>query len=158
MKNIFVKKLLLFILLPICSVLLLYAVFVYFAYYSDKPKYVNGIYVSTTAIIYSRERLNINYCKLLKKATTNDVNSIKQLALLDFSSGVASGYDHGVVIVDLIKLIGEDKFIQSLTTITNEQKRNVKSYIEAGLEYGNNPNLQSKTFKKAFPKTYDFLN
>jgi hypothetical protein len=95
---------------------------------------------------------------LLKKATTNDTNSIKQLALLDFSLGVVSSYDHGAVLVDLIELIGEDRFIRSLATISNEQKREIKSYIEVGLEYGNNPKLQAQTFNGAFPKTYDFLN
>jgi hypothetical protein len=119
----------------------------------SRQKVINGIVVSELLLIVSKER-HINYCQLLNEATKGNVTSIKQLALLEIYDGV--GYDHGGVIVDLIELIGEDKFIQSLAAITNEQKRNVKSYIEAGLEYGNN--LQSKTFKKAFPKTYDFLN
>jgi hypothetical protein len=158
MKKVFVKKLLLFVVLPICSVLLLYAVLVYSAYNSDKPKYVNGIYVSGLVIIHSREQHKINYCKLLKKATINDANSIKQLTLLDFSFGGASGYAHGAVIVDLIEIIGEDKFIESIMTISKEQKQVVKGYIEAGLEYGNNPNLQTQTLKETFPKIYVFLN
>jgi hypothetical protein len=158
MKKSFLKKLLLFVVLPICSLILLYALLVYYSYNSDRPKYVNGIYVSELAIIHSREQLKMNYCKLLKKATTKDANSIKQLTLLDFSSGAASGYAHGAVIVDLIELIGEDKFIQSLSTISKEQKQVIKGYIEAGLEYGNNPNLQTQTLKEAFPKIYDFLN
>jgi len=158
MKKVFIKKLLLFVILPICSVLLLYAVLAYFAHYSDKPKCVNGIYVSTAVIIHSREQLKINYCKVLKKATTNDANSIKRLVLLDFTSGVVSSYDHGGVIVDLIELIGEDKFIQSLGIINKEQKNRISSYLMAGLEYGGNPNFQAKTLKEVFPKIYDFLN
>ncbi|MDR1543058.1 MAG: hypothetical protein LBS50_01345 [Prevotellaceae bacterium] len=99
------KKVFMFIGLLICIVLLLYVVVVYYAYNSDSPKYVNGIYVSELAIIHSRKQCKIDYCRLLKKATINDANPIKQLTLLDFSSGGASGYAHGAVIVDLISYL-----------------------------------------------------
>ena len=93
---------------------------------------------------------------MLNKAIAKDANSIKQLTLLDF--GDAAGYDHGTVIVDLIDLIGEEKFIQSLGAINEKQKNKLNSYLIVGIEYGNNPNLQGKTVKEAFPKIYDFLN
>ena len=85
----------------------------------------------------------------------NDL-SIRQLALLKVYDG--AGYDHGAVIVDLIERIGENLFIESLTNINNEQKQWIKGSIEVGLEYGNNPNLQTQSFKEAFPRIYDFLN
>lgn len=156
MQNVFIKKILLLIVVSLCFVLVLYAVLVYYAYNSDKPRYINGIYVSELVIIHSREKQKINYCKLLKKATNGDIGSIKQLSLLEFYDGV--GYDHGSVIVDLIEIIGENKFIQSLETINKKQKQIIEGYIEAGLEYGNNQNIQAQTVKEAFPKIYTFLN
>lgn len=143
MKKTFVIKLLLFIMLSACLV------------NCSRNKVVNGIVVSELLLSVSKEQ-HVNYCKLLKEATTNDANSIKRLTLLDFYDGVS--YDHSAVIVDLIYLIGEDKFIQSLGIINEEQKNKISSYLMAGLEYGNNPNLQGKTVKEAFPKVYIFLN
>jgi hypothetical protein len=142
MRKIFLNKLL-FLMLSVCFIS------------CNRHKSVNGIVVSELLSIASNE-LQINYCKLLKEATKGNVFSIKQLSLLDFYDGV--GYDHSLVIVDLIDFIGEDKFIQSLGTINEEQKNKIKSYLMVGLEYGNNPNLQKKTVKEAFPKIYVFLN
>ena len=120
----------------------------------SRHEVVNGIVVSEL-LISASEKQNVNYSKLLRKATKGDVKSIKQLTLLSFYD--ASGYDHGSVIVDLIEIIGEDKFIQSLSQINYEQKQNVKAYIEVGLEYGNNQNIQTKTIEEAYPKIYTFL-
>jgi hypothetical protein len=153
MKKVFLKKILLSIVMLVCLVFL--ALWIYLV--SDTGnRYVNKIYVSELLITVSKEKHNINYCKLLKEATKGNVSSVKQLTLLDFYDGV--GYDHGAVIVDLINLIGEDKFIQSLGTLNEEQKSRIISYLMAGLEYGNNPNLQGKTLKEAFYEIYVFLN
>lgn len=143
MKNVFVKKILLCVMLSVCFL------------NCSRQKVINGIEVSELLQIVSKEQ-HINYCKQLNEATKGDTTSIKQLALLEIYDG--AGYDHGGVIVDLINIIGEDKFIQSLTTINKEQKQIVKGYIEVGLEYGNNPNSQTQSFKKAFPKIYVFLD
>ncbi|MDR0560481.1 MAG: hypothetical protein LBG92_09930 [Prevotellaceae bacterium] len=75
--------------------------------------------------------------------------------MLEFYDGV--GYEHGSVIVGLIEIIGEDKFIKSLETVTEKQKQVMERYIAAGLEYGKNPNLQAPTIKEAFPAIYTFL-
>ena len=115
---------------------------------------VNGIEVSELLII-SANNQHVNYRKLLRESTEGNAKSTKELALLKFYD--ASGYDHGAVIVDLIDLIGEDKFIQSLSMINKKQKKDIEGYIEVGLEYGNNPKFQNKSIKEAFPKIYFFL-
>lgn len=120
----------------------------------NRHKTINGIYISELLLLKSKE-LHINYCKLLDEATKGNNTSIKQLSLLEFYDGV--GYDHGAVIVDMIEIIGEDKFIQSITTISDQEKYLIKGYIEVGLEYGNNPKLEHQMFKNAFPKIYNFI-
>ncbi len=142
MKNTFVRKILLYIILFLC-------------FTCCRNKVIDGIEVSESLLIVSAEQ-NIDYCKLLSEAVKGDNASIKQLALLEIYE--SAGYDHGVVIVDLIELIGEDKFIHSLKTINIEQKKWIKGYIEVGLEYRDNQNLQAQTLKEVFPKIYDFLN
>jgi hypothetical protein len=146
------KRILLFFVLSVCLVLFL----LWIDLVRDTgDRNVNGIYVSESLIIVAQEQ-NVDYCKLLNKAIEGNDDAIKQLALLKIYDG--AGYDHSAVIVDLIKLIGENKFIYSLTSINNEKKKWIKKDIEAGLEYSNNPELQTLTFKEAFPKIYEFLN
>ena len=118
-------------------------------------KVINGIDVSESLLVVSDEQ-GIDYCKLLSKAVNGDDVSIMQLSILKFYESV--GYDHGAVIVDLIEHIGENKFIHSLKMASAEQKEMIKWYIEAGLEYGNNPSLQDNAFEEVFPKIYFFLN
>lgn len=115
---------------------------------------INGIEVSELLLIVSKQQ-NINYCKLVYEATEGNQNSIKQLALLEINDG--AGYDHGEVIVNLIEIIGEGKFLHSIGAIRDKEKWLIIGYIEVGLEYGYHPNLQTESFKEAFPSIYDFL-
>ena len=149
------KKIMKKIAILFCSILLLYAMLLLF-YVSPYmgPKTVNGITVSEELIVFSFENYKINYCKLLEKATMNDANSIKKLISLRFDA--AASYDHGGVIIDLIKLIGEDEFISAVGTLNKEQKSELKSYLWVGMEYG--LGLSYNTLENVFPKIYDFLN
>ena len=107
-------------------------------------------------LLISSNKQDYNYCELLKKAVVEDKNSIKELSLLEFYDAV--GYDHGSVIVDLILLIGETKYIDAIKDITPKEKSTIKAYIDVGLEYGNNSALKDKNLKTAFPELYVFLN
>ena len=121
----------------------------------NRSKVIKGIQVSELLLVVANEQ-NADYCKLLRKAVEGDIPSIRQLTLLDISDGAA--YDHGAVIVDLIEQVGEETFIQSLDSISTAQIEQIKSYIEAGLEYGNHPEWDSRMFEDVFPKTYALLN
>ena len=117
-------------------------------------KEINGIEVSELLLVVSEEQ-NIDYCKLLNEATKGNESSIKKIALLKIDD--AAGYDHGAVIVDLIEVIGEDKFIESIKTINHSEKKRIKGYLEVGIEYGGNPNIQGQTLKEVFPKINEVL-
>ena len=124
--------------------------------FSKTNKCINGIYVSELLINVSNEKHHTDYCKVLKKATENDENSIRQLVLLEYYDGTS--YDHGSVIVDIIELLGEEAFLKAISTIEDRQKKYVASIIKAGLEYGNNPRLQGLSFKEAFPSVFDYIS
>lgn len=115
---------------------------------------VDNIEVSELLGTVAKEK-SIDYCELLKVALTGDKNAIKKLSLLDFDNAV--GYDHGAVIVDLITAIGETEYIKAISTTNREQKKLIHSYIDVGLEYGNNSLIKEKDFKSAFPDLYVFL-
>jgi len=114
---------------------------------------VNNIEVSELLGTVAKEK-SIDYCKLLKTALTDDKSAIKKLSLLEFDN--AAGYDHGVVIVDLITVVGEAEYMKAISTANKEQKILINSYINVGLEYGNH-HLQGKDFKNVFPDLYVFL-
>ena len=71
-------------------------------------KVVNGIEISEVLLVHTKDR-GIDYCEILSTATKGDEESIRELLLLEIYD--AAGYDHGTVIVDLIKIVGEDKII-----------------------------------------------
>jgi ABC-type enterochelin transport system ATPase subunit len=121
----------------------------------EEAKIVNGIIVSRDLIFYTID-MNIDYCKLLKKALKGDANSIKKLTLLNIE-GASSAYDHGNVIIGLIEHLGEDKFINSLGTINYKQTRKIISYLRGGFEYGQYPYLQGKSIKEIYPKIHGAL-
>ncbi|GAB0155014.1 hypothetical protein CHRYSEOSP005_02740 [Chryseobacterium sp. Alg-005] len=114
----------------------------------------HGIEVSELLNSVSEEK-SINYCSLLDSSLNKDSESIKKISLLDFSD--AAGYDHGAVLVELILNIGEDHYLQSIQTINSKQKKMILSYLEVGLEYGNNPAIKSKNVNNVFPKVYEYL-
>ncbi len=122
---------------------------------NDKCTNVAGIEVSELLLMSSTKQ-DYNYCELLRNAVKADENSIKKLSLLQFYDAV--GYDHGSVIVDLILLIGEAKYISAISGISSKVKSMIREYIEVGLEYGENPALKNKKLLTAFPKLYAFLN
>ncbi|HBT73482.1 MAG TPA: hypothetical protein DEB37_14905 [Lysinibacillus sp.] len=115
---------------------------------------VAGIEVSELLGTAAKEK-SIDYCGLLKVALSGDKNAVKKLSLLEFGNAV--GYEHGEVIVDLITVIGETEYIKAISTANKEQKNLINSYIDVGLEYGNNPLLKGNDFKSAFPDLYVFL-
>ena len=120
-------------------------------------KNVKGIYVQEELKLVAEDEQGINYCQLLKKAIGGNQEDIKRLMLLDFSGAGAAGYEHGDVIVKLIDRLGEETIISSLgSQLTYKEKETIKSYINAGLEYGNNPH-QRQTLEEAFPRLNQYL-
>jgi hypothetical protein len=111
-------------------------------------KIINGIEVSELLLLHTRNK-DIDYCKILSNATNGDEKSIKELLQLEVYDG--AGYDHGVVIIDLINLLGETKIINAVKTMDCKHKSAIISYINAGLQYGNNTNLKAFESHKAFP-------
>lgn len=115
---------------------------------------VAGMEVSELLSTAAKEK-SIDYCSLLGSAAKGDSTAIKRISLLYF--GNAAGYDQGAVLVDLILRVGEDKYIQSISTINKDEKMIIESYLNVGLEYGANPKIKDITLKNIFPKIYTFL-
>ncbi|MCH7408065.1 hypothetical protein MM239_01550 [Belliella sp. DSM 111904] len=115
---------------------------------------ISKIEVSELLEISANER-SIDYCGILIKALNGNGESIKELSLMEFQN--AAGYNHGAVLVELILITGEMKYLESILGINSEQRNLIKSYVDVGLEYGNIPKLTSKQIETEFPFLYQFL-
>lgn len=120
----------------------------------EKKCTINGIEIGHL-IISNAEAKGINYCELVEKSLQNDRHSIKQLSLLNFENSV--GYEHGEIMVRLINILGEQKFINALDNVNKNEKNMIESYLDVGLEYGS-PSLKNRDAKQVFPELYSFLN
>lgn len=135
--------------------IVLLTVFLFFITFSCSNKCeIEGIEVSDLLVISSGEK-GVKYCDLLSESLRGDENAILGLSLLEFSN--STGYDHGSVLVDLILKIGEKKYIQAISQTSREQKNLIQSYLDVGLEYGNNATIKSKDIAIAFPDLSSFL-
>ena len=65
-----------------------------------------------------------------------------------------SAYDLGYVLTQIIYMIGEDEFLKTINNFTNDEKEILISFINVGLEYGDNDydNIQdNKRIEDEFP-------
>ena len=65
-----------------------------------------------------------------------------------------SAYDLGYVLTQIIYMIGEDEFLKTINNLTNDEKAILISFINVGLEYGDNDydNIQdNKRIEDEFP-------
>ena len=65
-----------------------------------------------------------------------------------------SAYDLGYVLTQIIYMIGEDEFLKTINNFTNDEKETLISFINVGLEYGDNDydNIQdNRKIENEFP-------
>lgn len=120
----------------------------------DNKCKVGNIEVSELLATVAMEK-SIDYCGLLKIALTGDEESIKILSLLEFNDSV--GYDHGAILVDLVLIVGEEKYLQAILTVSKKQKILIESYLEIGLIYSKSGVPDNTDLEKIFPEVYSFL-
>lgn len=74
--------------------------------------------------------------------------------LLKFKCGdAASCYDLGSVITQIVYRVGERDFSKMVSNFSRKQKRDVRNYIEVGLEYGYRliKDMPNKSIEQQFP-------
>ena len=108
-------------------------------------KNVAGIEVSDLLDYHTSNR-EIEYCAMLKQALTGEPSKLELFILLDIYDG--AGYDHGIVISEIVEFFGEAKFIELTEGLTQKQKKKVLSYMEVGVEYDK---MRQQDMKTEFP-------
>jgi hypothetical protein len=115
---------------------------------SQKPK----IPISNTLEIALDKSYN-DYVSTLNKAFEKDTLALKKIIEIK-NIGGAAGYDHGWVLVQLMKNYGDEKFFTVLKGLNIQQLNNLKQYFEVGLDGIENSN---DTFYRQYQKSLQYL-
>ncbi|UUC44825.1 hypothetical protein [Flavobacterium cerinum] len=115
---------------------------------------IAGIEVSENILISAEEK-GINYCELLEQSLQKNKRAVIQLSLLNFDGAI--GYDHGTLLVELIRKIGENEYLSLIRNLNDTEKKTIESYLQAGLEYHYDSSLKEKSIKSVFPELNAFL-
>ena len=94
-------------------------------------------------------------CKILKIAISGDSLGLIEFINIDDLNGEAS-YNQGVILVKIIKHLGEDQFLKTLNSSSKIVKVHVFELIEIGLMYYDFNNVQSSVnIALEFPIIYN---
>ena len=116
----------------------------------------NKYNVSKLLIEVSHEN-DVDYCSLLENAYAGDIDAIKQLSLMEFHE--ACGYEHGIILKNLIKEIGEDAYILAIKETTEKQRQMILGYLDVGIQYDSPEDITitQNDVEEVFPKLFLFL-
>jgi len=127
---------------------------------SCKTDNVNGIIIDDTLYVHQSFGENRRMQKLIKNCLNKDKIALQQL--INFpNGGGASSYDLGYVITQIIYRLGENEFVNLISTLNKKDINNLKGLIGVGLEYGDNDydnKMDNREFEIEFPKLYKLIN
>lgn len=125
-----------------------------------KTDNVEGIILEKNLIVHQNYSENRRMVSLIKSSLNKDSNSIKDL--IDFPHGVGeSGYNLGYIITQIIYSLGEQEVIVMSKNYSKKELNNLQSYINVGLEYGDNDydgKMDETHLKEEFPKLLKYIN
>jgi len=136
------------------SILIIMLITITVVYFFKKNVYCNNIEnisISDSLLLVAYD-YNYDYCNLIREALIGKEKAIIEFSLLEFSDGMI--YEHGEIIIKIIKKIGERKFLNLLRKykISYENKRIIYYYVLSGF-----PLQDEEIFKKKFPQLYKYL-
>lgn len=93
---------------------------------------------------------NFQYRLMMKKTLHGDADALESLVKFDCGGG-AGCYDHGEVLFQLLRQIGDVKFASMAKKLRGETKFELLSLLRAGFEYG--APIRSSNDEVKFPMT-----
>lgn len=92
------------------------------------------------------------YLKVLNRSAEGDSNAIVEFLLIkDIYDGAS--YDHGDVLIELMKIIGDCQFSNALLKLNEDQLEQVRTYFNAGSDV----NSEIKELFIQYPITFKIL-
>jgi len=115
---------------------------------------VEGIEPSYLLLTLSN-RDDYDYCDSLDQALQGDLLALKRLTMFHFEGG--SSYEHGIVLLEVIDRVGENKYLEAVKDFSKKEKKTIDRYLNAGLNFSQNPKFQSQRIDLIFPQVNAFL-
>ena len=91
---------------------------------------------------------------IIDSAFRMESDAFRDFIVLSNTVDGESAYDLGYVLTQIIYMIGEDEFLKTINNLTNDEKAILISFINVGLEYGDNDydNIQdNRRIENEFP-------
>lgn len=124
-----------------------------FTLFSCKEKVVNGIEIGHTLYTNQSFEENKKLSELITQTLNKDPNGLSELT--EFWCGGGAGcYDLGIITSEIVYKIGESEFIKIALELESKRKNSLKELLNAGLEYGYEPN---RKIEIEFPKLNKIL-
>lgn len=109
--------------------------------------------ISNTLEIALGDRYSV-YVDLLNKAVSKDTAALHRFLEID-NIYDAAGYDHGWVLIQLMKKNGDKDFAKALLKLNKSQLNNLKQYFEVGTDGGG---MSNDTLFKMYPNSFNQLS
>lgn len=103
--------------------------------------------ISNTLEIGLGDRYN-EYVSVLNRAYDGDTIALQDFIKIDYVND-GSGYDHGYVLLQLIKIIGDEKFAKTLQKMNNKTIKTVFQYIQVGVDASDK---EKNNLEKNYPR------
>ncbi|MBJ6367501.1 hypothetical protein [Snuella sedimenti] len=125
-----------------------------FTIWSCKQNQIEGIEIGHTLYTNQSLKQNKELTDLIARIIKKDSKALEELT--EFWCGGGAGcYDLGIITSEIVYKIGEDNFIKMTSKLNTKQKNNLEGLLNAGLEYGYEPD---RNLNVEFPNLYKFLN
>lgn len=112
----------------------------------------SAIPISDTLEIALGDRYS-RYLSLLNKSALNDTTALVEFLVID-NIYDGAGYDHGWVVIELMKKLGDKQFSDALYKMNRNQIDNLKEYFRVGLDGYSKSNID---LPKKYPLTFTLL-
>ncbi|MBA3283996.1 MAG: hypothetical protein H0U27_02905 [Nitrosopumilus sp.] len=109
--------------------------------------------IPNTLELALRERYS-EYVQLLNKAHARDTLALNAFLKIDYIHDSA-GYDHGYILFQLIKVVGDDQFANVLKKIDCKTVEKVARYVEVGIDASDK---DRKDLLQNYPKVTTILH
>jgi len=138
-----------FVTFLVVIILVIAVIFFKNKYYCNNIK---GIEISDS-VLWGAYDNNYNYCTLVRSSFEKKNSSVIKLTLLYYGDGLS--YEHGEIVIKLIKHLGEKYYLSELKNnkLSLHEKRIIYSVLSAGIELM----YEFKDLKVIFPLIYEYL-
>lgn len=122
----------------------------------NSDKNIEGIIIPNNMIDYLyTNNYESDYINTLKSALKKNNEAIVKFSTLNFDSSAAM--EHGEILLNLIKKIGEKNYINAVKNCSTSQKHIIKENIENGIEWSIDSNFKDKNLNHIYPALSQIL-